>query len=58
MAPAAKQLVMEANLPLDALRIGHLDGDLYDPPCGWLRYRQIASHGAVHVRPDRFSAWR
>jgi 2,4-dichlorophenol 6-monooxygenase len=55
---AARQLATEANLPLDALRIGHLDGDLYDPRCGWLRHRQIASDGAVLVRPDRFVAWR
>ena len=55
---AARQLATQANLPLDALRIGHLDGDLYDPRCGWLRHRQIASDGAVLVRPDRFVAWR
>jgi 2,4-dichlorophenol 6-monooxygenase len=40
------------------LRIGHLDGDLYDPRCAWLRHRQIASDGAIPVRPDRFIAWR
>ena len=40
------------------MRIGHLDGDLYDPRCGWLRQRQIAADGAVLVRPDRFIAWR
>jgi hypothetical protein len=40
------------------VRIGHLDGDLYDPRCTWLRHRQIASDGAVLVRPDRFIAWR
>jgi 2,4-dichlorophenol 6-monooxygenase len=55
---AARQLAAEANVPLDALRIGHLDGDLYDPRCAWLRQRQIASDGAVLVRPDRFIAWR
>ena len=38
-------------------RIGHLDGDLYDPRCTWLRQRQIASGGAVLVRPDRFIPW-
>ena len=26
---AARQLAAEADLPLDAVRIGHLDGDLY-----------------------------
>ena len=44
--------------PLDAVRIGHLDGDYYDPRCAWQRHRQIASRGAVLVRPDRFIAWR
>jgi 2,4-dichlorophenol 6-monooxygenase len=55
---AARQLAAEADLPLDAVRIGHLDGDLYDPRSTWLRHRQIASGGAVLVRPDRFIAWR
>ena len=55
---AARQLAAEAGIPLDAVRIGHLDGDLYDPRCTWLRYRQISSDGAVLVRPDRFIAWR
>jgi 2,4-dichlorophenol 6-monooxygenase len=55
---AARQLAAEAGIPLDTLRIGHLDGDLYDPRCGWLRHRQIAGDGAVLVRPDRFIAWR
>jgi 2,4-dichlorophenol 6-monooxygenase len=55
---AARQLAAEADIPLDALRIGHLDGDLYDPRCAWLRHRQIAGDGAVLVRPDRFIAWR
>jgi 2,4-dichlorophenol 6-monooxygenase len=55
---AAIELAAEANLPLDALRIGHLDGDLYDPRCAWIRHRQIATDGAILVRPDRFIAWR
>jgi 2,4-dichlorophenol 6-monooxygenase len=55
---AAQQLAAEAHIPLDAVRIGHLDGDLYDPRCAWLRHRGIASDGAVLVRPDRFVAWR
>ncbi len=55
---AARELAEEADLPLDALRIGHLDGDLYDPRCTWLRHRQIATDGAVLVRPDRFIGWR
>lgn len=55
---AARQLASEAQVPLDAVRIGHLDGDLYDSRCAWLRHRQIASDGAVLVRPDRVIAWR
>jgi 2,4-dichlorophenol 6-monooxygenase len=55
---AAKQLATEAGLPIDTARIGHLDGDLYDPRCTWLRRRQIQSDGAILVRPDRFVAWR
>ncbi|HEX9352887.1 MAG TPA: hypothetical protein VF933_03575 [Streptosporangiaceae bacterium] len=55
---AALQLAAETGLPLDAVRIGHLDGDLYDPRCTWLRHRQITSDGAILVRPDRFIAWR
>jgi 2,4-dichlorophenol 6-monooxygenase len=52
---AARALV---GVPLDAVRIGHLDGDLFDPRCTWLRRRQIAPDGAILVRPDRFVAWR
>jgi 2,4-dichlorophenol 6-monooxygenase len=55
---AARRLTAEADLPLDAVRIGHLDGDLFDPRCAWLRQRQIQSDGAILVRPDRFVAWR
>ena len=55
---AARELAAEAGLPLDAVRIGHLDGDYHDPRCAWQRHRQIASDGAVLVRPDRFIAWR
>ncbi|HXC51275.1 MAG TPA: FAD-dependent monooxygenase [Candidatus Limnocylindrales bacterium] len=46
------------GLPLDVVRIGHLDGDLLDVCCHWLRRREIAAGGAVLVRPDRFVAWR
>jgi 2,4-dichlorophenol 6-monooxygenase len=55
---AAKELAADTNVPLDAVRIGHLDGDLYDSRCAWLRYRQIDSNGAILVRPDRFIGWR
>jgi 2,4-dichlorophenol 6-monooxygenase len=55
---AARQLAEEADVPLDVLRIGHLDGDYHDPRCDWQSHRQIASDGAILVRPDRFIAWR
>jgi 2,4-dichlorophenol 6-monooxygenase len=55
---AARELAEQTSLPLDALRIGHLDGDLFDPRCAWLRHREITSTGAVLVRPDRFIGWR
>jgi 2,4-dichlorophenol 6-monooxygenase len=54
----ARHLAAETGLPLDAVRIGRLDGDYHDPRCAWQRHRQIASDGAVLVRPDRFIAWR
>jgi 2,4-dichlorophenol 6-monooxygenase len=54
----ARELAADAGIPLDALRIGHLDGDLYDPRLGWTRQRQIGPDGAVLVRPDRHVAWR
>ncbi len=48
----------DAGIPLDAVRIGHIDGDLFDPRCTWLRHREIGPDGAILVRPDRFVAWR
>ena len=36
---AARQLAAEAGVPLDAVRIGHLDGDYHDPRCAWQRHR-------------------
>ena len=55
---AARELAGATGLPLDALRIGHLDGDLFDPRCTWLRQREIGAEGAILVRPDRYIAWR
>jgi 2,4-dichlorophenol 6-monooxygenase len=55
---AADKLAAEHDLPLDTVRIGHLDGDHLDPRCRWLRLRGISATGAVLVRPDRFVAWR
>ncbi len=55
---AARELARTSGLPLDALRIGHFDGDLFDPRCTWLRHREIGADGASLVRPDRHVAWR
>ena len=55
---AARELAARNGLPLDAIRIGHIDGDLFDPRCMWLRHRGIGPDGAILVRPDRFVAWR
>src|SRR5690348_4919047 len=55
---AAWELASRSALPLDAVRIGHLDGDLFDPRCTWLRRREIGSDGAILVRPGRLVAWR
>jgi 2,4-dichlorophenol 6-monooxygenase len=55
---AAAKLAQERGLPLDAIRIGHVDGDQRDPRSAWLRQREITALGAVLVRPDRVVAWR
>lgn len=55
---AAATLAKQHDLPLDAIRVGHLDGDYRDPRCAWLRRREIGARGAVLVRPDRFVGWR
>jgi 2,4-dichlorophenol 6-monooxygenase len=55
---AATRLSAGSRLPLNAVRIGHLDGDYRDPRCQWLQRRGITPAGAVLVRPDRFVAWR
>jgi 2,4-dichlorophenol 6-monooxygenase len=55
---AARHLAVEAGVPIDAVRIGHVDGDLFDTRCAWVRAREIDDDGAVLVRPDRFVGWR
>ncbi len=55
---AARELARELDLPIDAVRIGHVDGDLFDPRSTWLRHREFGPRGAVLVRPDRYVAWR
>ena len=55
---AARELAEAHELPLDAVRIGHLDGELFDPRLAWLRRREFGRDGAILVRPDRYVAWR
>jgi 2,4-dichlorophenol 6-monooxygenase len=55
---AARRIAGDRGLPLDAVTVGHLDGDYLDPRCQWMRQRGIDAEGAVLVRPDRFVAWR
>jgi 2,4-dichlorophenol 6-monooxygenase len=55
---AARELAAETGLPLDAVRIGHSEGDLFDPRLLWTRHRGIQRDGAILVRPDRYVAWR
>jgi 2,4-dichlorophenol 6-monooxygenase len=55
---AAGAVAAANDLRIDALRIGHIDGDLFDPRLAWARYRGISEKGAVLVRPDRVIAWR
>jgi 2,4-dichlorophenol 6-monooxygenase len=55
---AAATIARANDLPVDALRIGHIDGDLYDPRLAWAQFRGISATGAVLVRPDRVVCWR
>jgi 2,4-dichlorophenol 6-monooxygenase len=55
---AAHEIAADAGIPLDAVRIGHVEGDLYDPRLAWVRQRQVGPDGAVLVRPDRHIGWR
>ncbi|KRA65293.1 FAD-dependent monooxygenase [Rhizobium sp. Root651] len=55
---AALALAAEYRLPIDTVRIGHIDGDLFDPRLAWAQFRGISDKGAVLVRPDRVVCWR
>ena len=44
---AAENIARANGLPLDAVRIGHIDGDLYDPRLAWAQHRGITTKGAV-----------
>ena len=54
----AANALVASGLPLDAVRIGHVEGDLFDARNLWTRSRGIGRDGAVLVRPDRFVCWR
>jgi 2,4-dichlorophenol 6-monooxygenase len=55
---AARRIASGSGLAIDCVRIGELDGDLFDPRLAWTQYRGIGRDGAVLVRPDRFVGWR
>jgi 2,4-dichlorophenol 6-monooxygenase len=55
---AGRKIAAASGIALDCVRIGELDGDLFDPRLGWTQYRGIGRDGAVLVRPDRFVGWR
>ncbi len=55
---AAAKLAARGGIPINVVRIGHLEGDYLDPRCRWARVRQIGVDDAILVRPDRFVAWR
>jgi len=55
---AAGKAAAATNLPIDAVCVGHMAGDLYDPRSTWTRLRGHGPAGAILVRPDRFVAWR
>ena len=46
-----------AGAPLDAVRIGHIDGDA-STPLHLAAPSRDGPDGAILVRPDRFVAWR
>lgn len=55
---AAEKVAAQNGLPLDAIRVGHCEGDYRDPRSTWTAARGHTPAGAVLVRPDRFIAWR
>ena len=55
---AARAIGRANELPIDTVRIGHLEGDAFDPRLAWAQFRGISEFGAVLVRPDRVVAWR
>lgn len=55
---AAEKIAVEHGLPVDAIRVSHVDGDYRDLRSTWTAARGHTPQGAVLVRPDRFIGWR
>lgn len=55
---AARRAAGELGVPVDAVSIGHLNGEWLDPRLSWTRQRQVGPAGCVLARPDRYTAWR
>ena len=55
---AAIEAGRSLGIEVDAVTIGHTDGDWLDPRLTWARHRRFGRNGAILVRPDRFVAWR
>ncbi|MFD9124673.1 FAD-dependent monooxygenase [Kitasatospora sp. NPDC059571] len=55
---AAEKIAAASGLPLDAIRVGHVEGDYRDVRSTWTAARGHTPQGAVLVRPDRFIGWR
>jgi 2,4-dichlorophenol 6-monooxygenase len=54
----AREAAGERGISLEAVRVGHVDGDWLDPRLAFIRARQFGRAGAILVRPDRVIAWR
>ncbi|HSP38586.1 MAG TPA: FAD-dependent monooxygenase [Frankiaceae bacterium] len=54
----ARKAAAERGIQLEAVRVGHLDGDWLDPLLAFTRVREFGRSGAILVRPDRVIAWR
>lgn len=55
---AALEIADQCGIQIDAVRIGHMRGDYFDPRLTWVKHRGFDNRGAVLIRPDRFVAWR
>ena len=54
----ARTAAAARGIDLEAVRVGHLDGDWLDPRLAFVRLREFDRRGAILVRPDRVIAWR